>query len=115
MPHDVFISYSSRDKTTADAVCAKLEQAGIRCWIAPRDVLAGTQYGEAIIDAINGASVMVLVFSAACNESPHVRAEVERAASKGLAVLPLRIEQVLPAKALEFFLSSPHWLDAMTP
>jgi hypothetical protein len=41
MPHDVFVSYSSDDKPTADAVCATLENKGIRCWIAPRDILPG--------------------------------------------------------------------------
>lgn len=39
--HDVFISYASSDKPVADAVCAALEQRGIRCWIAPRDILPG--------------------------------------------------------------------------
>ena len=41
MAHDVFISYSAKDKTTADGVCATLEAKGIRCWIAPRDILPG--------------------------------------------------------------------------
>ncbi|NQT71340.1 MAG: toll/interleukin-1 receptor domain-containing protein [Chloroflexi bacterium] len=39
MAHDVFISYSTNDKTVADAVCATLESQKIRCWIAPRDAL----------------------------------------------------------------------------
>jgi hypothetical protein len=29
MAHDVFISYSNKDKVVADAVCAKLEEKGI--------------------------------------------------------------------------------------
>jgi hypothetical protein len=45
MAHDVFISHSSKDKLTADAICHSLEQNGIRCWIAPRDVRAGANYG----------------------------------------------------------------------
>jgi hypothetical protein len=49
----VFVSYSSEDKTIGDGVCAVLEANRIRCWIAPRDVFAGSDYGEAIIDAIN--------------------------------------------------------------
>ena len=36
--HDVFISYAHEDKPMADALCATLEQNGLRCWIAPRDV-----------------------------------------------------------------------------
>jgi hypothetical protein len=36
MAHDVFISYSTKDKPIADAVCGTLERNGVRCWIAPR-------------------------------------------------------------------------------
>ena len=115
MPFDVFISYSSKDKTVADAVCARLESAGVRCWIAPRDVLAGTSYGEAIIEAIQAAKIMVLVFSSSANASGHIPKEVERAVSKGLTILPFRIEDVPPGKSLDYFIGSVHWLDAMTP
>jgi len=52
MAHDVFISYAAEDKATADAVCDTLEAEGIRCWIAPRDVLPGMGYAEAIIEAV---------------------------------------------------------------
>jgi hypothetical protein len=38
---DVFISYSTRDKTVADAVISAHEKAGIRCWYAPRDITPG--------------------------------------------------------------------------
>ena len=115
MPHDVFISYSSRDKSVADAVCAKLEAERIRCWIAPRDVLPGIPYAEALIDAINGAKVLVLVLSAQSNASTHVLREVERSVHRGLAIIPFRIEDVALCRALEYFVSAPHWLDAMTP
>jgi hypothetical protein len=112
---DVFVSYASKDKVIADAVCARLEASGIRCWIAPRDIVAGTSYGEAIIDAIHGAKVMVLVFSSSANASGHIPKEVERAVSSGVAILPFRIEDVAPGKSLDYFIGSVHWLDAMTP
>src|SRR5580658_2233195 len=112
---DVFVSYASKDKIVADAVCARLEAAGIRCWIAPRDIVAGTSYGEAIIDAIRAAKVMVLVFSSSANASGHILKEVERAVSSGVAILPFRIEDVTPGKSLDYFIGSVHWLDAMTP
>jgi hypothetical protein len=112
---DVFVSYASKDKTVADAVCARLESAGIRCWIAPRDILASQSYGEAIIDAIHLAKVMVLVFSSNANASGQVPKEVERAVSNGVPILPFRIEDVVPAKSLDYFIGSVHWLDAMTP
>ena len=115
MPHDVFISYSSKDKTVADALCATLGAKRIRCWIAPRDVLPGVPYAEALIDGLNGSCVFVLVFSSEANISPSVAREVERACSKGLVIVPVRIEDVPMSKQMEFYLSSQHWLDALTP
>jgi hypothetical protein len=55
---------------------------------------------------------MVLVFSASANASAQVRREVERAVHKGVSILPVRIEDVLPSRSLEYFLSTQHWLDA---
>ncbi len=110
-----FICYSSRDKAWADAVCNALELAGHRCWIAPRDVTAGTEWGSAIIGGIDQCQIMVLIFSRHANASTHVRREVERALSKGLSILPLRIEDVQPQGAMEYALSSTQWLDAFAP
>src|ERR1700704_2779723 len=85
---DAFISYSSQDKPTADATCATLESMGIRCWIAPRDILPGADYGESIINAIENAKAMVLIFSSAANASPQIKREVERAVSKAVPIIP---------------------------
>jgi tetratricopeptide (TPR) repeat protein len=115
MPHDVFISYSARDKKAADAACAVLEAHGIRCWIAPRDVLPGANWAEAILNAMQQARVMVLIFSAHANQSEQIKHEVERAVSRGLPIIPVRLEDVLPAKSLEYFISASHWLDAFPP
>jgi hypothetical protein len=115
MAHDVFICHSSKDRTIANAICSTLEQNHIRCWIAPRDVLPGSDYGGAIIEAISSTRITVLVFSSNSNDSPHVRREIERTISHGIPVLPFRVEEITPSKALEYFISDAHWLDAMTP
>lgn len=115
MDFDAFISYSKMDKTAADAACAALEAAGVRCWIAPRDILPGNEYGTAIIEAIEHCRVMVLVFSSSANESRQIQREVERAVSKGVAIVPLRIEDTTPTKSMEYFIGTIHWLDALTP
>jgi hypothetical protein len=115
MPHDAFISYSTHDKAAADATCATLEASGIRCWIAPRDITPGAEWGEAIVDAINHCRVMILIFSANANKSQQIPREVERAVSKGIPVIPLRIQDIAPARSLEYFMGTVHWLDALTP
>ncbi len=115
MAHDVFISYSSKDKPVADAACATLESSGVRCWIAPRDVAPGVAYAESLVNGLSNSRLMVLVFSANSNRSPQVLREVERAVSKGLPILPLRIEDAPMSQAMEYYISSQHWLDALTP
>jgi len=115
MAHDVFISYSSKDKPVADAACATLESSGVRCWIAPRDVSPGMPYAESLVNGLSNSRLMVLVFSANSNRSPQVLREVERAVSKGLPILPLRIEDAPMSQEMEFYISSQHWLDALTP
>lgn len=113
--HDVFISYSSKDKTIADAVCAVMERNNIRCWIAPRDIMPGPDWAQSIIRGINGARVFLLIFSSFANTSSQIKREVERAAHRGIPIIPFRIDDVLPNETLEYFISTPHWLDALTP
>ena len=115
MAHDVFISYSTKDKAAADAACNVLERNGVRVWMAPRDILPGVGWAESLIGAINSARVMVLVYSSNANKSPQIEREVERAINKGLPVVPFRVEDVAPSATLEYFISETHWLDAFTP
>jgi len=113
MPHEVFISYASPNKAAADAVCAGLEQRSIRCWIAPRDIVPGVPWAESIIDAIEGSRVMLLLFSEASNKSVQVQREIERAVHKDVPLIPVRIENVMPTRTMEYFISSQHWFDAI--
>ena len=94
MSHDVFISHSSLDKLAADAVCHGLEAKGIRCWITPRDQIAGQPYGTQITAAIEAAQVMVLVFSDNVNKSHAVHNEINLAASADVTIVPFRIAKV---------------------
>jgi hypothetical protein len=110
-----FISYSTRDKSSAEIICNWLEKNNIRCWMAPRDISPGLDYGEAIIDAIHISKIAIVVFSSDANESKFVKKEVERAVSKGATIIVIRLHNVVPTKAMEFFLSSGHWLDAIAP
>lgn len=115
MAHDAFISYASEDKPIADGVCATLERHGVRCWIAPRDVVPGRPWAEAITEAMKGSQVAVLVFSSHANESQQISREVNLAASGSVPIIPFRIEDVEPSGSLAYFISDSHWLDALTP
>lgn len=117
---DVFISYENHDKETAFAACHTLEENGIRCWIAPRDIHSGTDWSTSIMEAIPQCSVLVLIFSEYADKSDDVKAEVTAAVLSGLTVIPLRVQDVQPhpKKRLHYELvlkSRCHWLDAFDP
>jgi TolB-like protein/Tfp pilus assembly protein PilF len=108
----VFISYASQDKAVADAVCLALEQAGVACWIAPRNVVPGESYAGAIVHAIDGTKLNVLILSEHGAASQHVLREVERASSRRHPVVAFRIDAAPMPVDMEYFLNTSQWLDA---
>src|SRR3954447_25865164 len=104
MAHDVFISHSAQDKAVADAVCAALESAEVRCWIAPRDVQPGRSFAGEITRAIQQSEIMVLIFSARSNASEQVLREVQLAVNARLHIIQFRIEDVHLNDDLRYFL-----------
>lgn len=115
MGHEVFISYPSLDKTVADAVCHALEDHGIRCWVAHRDVIPGQEWAAAIVEAIAACRILVLVITEATKHSTHLAREVELAAAHAVVIVPFHVHDVRLTGSLQYFLESRHWLDAMTP
>ena len=112
MAHDIFLSYSSRDQAAADMICQALEGAGIKCWIAPRDIAAGSQWGGSIVAAIEASRAVLIIFSEKSNDSPQVAREMECAVAKRLPLIPVRIADAMPTKDMEYFLGVSHWLNA---
>jgi hypothetical protein len=115
MAHDVFISHSAHNREVADAICETLENAAIRCWVAPRDVRPGRSFPGEITRAIQQSKVFLLVFSGHSNNSEQVLREVQLATDSRLPIIRFRIEDVALTDDLRYFLSTPHWLDALTP
>jgi chemotaxis protein histidine kinase CheA len=92
--HDVFISYSSLDKTAADAVRGAIESRGIRCWIDHNALVLGEQWEDEIPDAIASSQVMVLLISSHSNGSGNVKNELSCAVAAKIHIIPVRIENV---------------------
>jgi len=115
MAHDVFVSHSVKDKAIADAIVSRLEADLVTCWIAPRDVVPGADWGESIIDAIESSRIMILIFSRNADASPQIKREVERAVNKSVYIIPFRVDDIPPTKSLEYFISTSQWMDAFSP
>lgn len=112
MTHDVFISYSSKNKTAADAICHVLEENGVKCWMAPRDIPAGSEYGDLIDEAIKSSEIIVVVFSQTAAESPWVKGELNIAFEEQKTIIPFRIDSTPLKGQNRVILNQKHWIDA---
>lgn len=113
MARDVFISYRSEDKPSAERICSALEKENISCWIAPRDIPAGQQWAEHIVQALQQCKVFVLVLSSNSTNAKQISREAELADQQGLPIVTFRIEDVQPPPGLLYFLGNLQWLDAI--
>ena len=114
MARDVFISHSAQDKKTAETICSALEQSGIQCWVAPRDVRPGKSFPGEITRAIQQTKVMLMIFSRHSNSSEQVLREVQLAVDCRVPIIRLRIEDIPLSDDLRYYLSAPHYLDALS-
>ena len=60
MPYDVV--YATGDADTARAACDRLEVAGVRCWLAPREIIGGGGQAKHVLRAIAGNTAVLLNF-----------------------------------------------------
>jgi TIR domain-containing protein len=112
MGASVFISHSSHDHEIAVTVCEALERRGLGCWLSSRDIGPGENFQEAIVKAISSVHSMVLVFTGSANNSDEIKKEIALASHNHLAVIPLRVEDVVPTDAFQYELSTRQWVDA---
>lgn len=112
MDHDVFISYSSQDMKAAQAICHVLEQKEIRCWMAPRNIPPGSDYGDVIDDAIKSCKVVVVIFSETAAESQWVKGELNIAFEEQKTIIPFRLDNTPLKGQNRVMLNKTHWIDA---
>lgn len=107
----VFLSYSSKDHAIAETICGALENRGLKCWMSSRDIGPGENFQVSIIQAIRTAGMMVMVFSGNSNNSDEVKKEIALAGQHKLLVIPVRVEDVVPADAFQYELATRQWID----
>jgi hypothetical protein len=107
----LFICHSSKDATVAREVVGFLEAKGLTCWISSRDVLAGQNYQEAIVQALEGAAGIIFLFSESSSQSAEIRKELAIGSSVNIPVFPLRLSPIAPTGALRYELATRQWVD----
>ncbi len=115
MKHDVFIIHAHQDKSIADAICGKLESAGLKCWIPTPETSAGKDRAEATRNAIGSSRVIVLVLSENANTAAHIGREITHAFYARRIIITFRLGETLPRRGFLFYLGNVPWLNAVSP
>ncbi len=112
MTKQVLISYASADQEVALQICDYLEDTGISCWIAPRDIVPGMDWSGAIVSGLEEVEIVILVYSAAADNSKHVPREIERSDSKGKILIPFTLEDIASESSLSYYLGATQGIEA---
>jgi hypothetical protein len=97
--YSCFISYSANDDF-AKRIHADLQNSGVRCWFAPRDLPIGAKIWDAIDEAIKLRDKLVLILSKNSIDSDWVEDEVQKAFAeerdrKDVVLFPVRIDDAV--------------------
>ncbi|MCM1364873.1 MAG: TIR domain-containing protein [Faecalibacterium sp.] len=114
---DVFISYSTENQDIADMIVSCAERKGISCWIATRNIAAGS-YAQQIAQAIRKAKIFVVLVSSDAMLSPHVKNELDLATpgiKEGLTIMPFRIDSAELDDEFRYYLGRHEFFDGYTP
>ena len=103
-----FISYSSKNRSSAEAMTALLRQRHIDVWVAPDDIPPGSKYAQVIGRAIKECACMVLLFTNDAQNSSWVPKEVERAINYKKTIIPVQLEEVQLNEEFELYISTEH-------
>lgn len=102
----IFISYSTKNQKVANALCEYLEQQGVHCWIAPRDIPSASNYAGEITRAIKSCERFLLVYSKDAGKSEHVKNEINLAINNAKPILPYCLDNSPYDDDLEYYLST---------
>jgi len=102
---EIFISYSTIDIASAETVRNVLEQNGLSCWMAPRDIPGGSNYTKEIPNAIRNCKAFVLILSANAQSSHWVLKELDSAVNAGKVILPFMVEDCALNDEFNFLLT----------
>jgi uncharacterized protein YjbI with pentapeptide repeats len=98
--YSCFISYSAKDEFFAERLHADLQNKGVRCWFAARDLPIGAKTWDDIDEAIRLRDKLLVILSKASIDSDWVEDEVNKAyaeerSRKQVVLFPVRIDNVV--------------------
>lgn len=94
----VFVSYSRADLMLVLRLARCLRAGGAQTWVDVENLQPGQSWKEAIREAIGAARLFVIVLSEKSLQSAWTSVEIDLALAHGLAILPVMIEDLDPAR-----------------
>lgn len=110
--HDVFISYSTRDREQAYRIRSFLRENGIACWMAPESIPTGSNYTKEIPVAIRNCRIFLLILSENSQHSPWVLRELDGAVNNNKYILPYLLDDAPMVDEFQFLLTGCQWHPA---
>lgn len=111
MQPTAFISHASADAAQAMKLAGLLEQRGVRCWIAPRDVTPGQPYADEIVRGIEGCAAFVLLATGTSLSSRNVLNELEQAHRSARTIYTVMVNQPKVPSDASYYVARLHWLQ----
>ena len=107
--HDIFISYSTKDRQQAYEIRSFLTGKGISCWMAPESIPTGSNYTKEIPMAIRNCKVFLLILSENAQQSPWVLRELDGAVNNNRYILPYLLDDKPMEDEFQFLLTGCQW------
>ncbi len=86
--YDIFISYSQKDGEIAASLASRLDDAGLRCFLADKSILAASEWDTVLRNAIRNADRILVLLTPRAKDSLWVAAEIGAAWVLGKALIP---------------------------
>lgn len=115
---DLFISYhTDSSKYVVEQIVPMLESKGISCWYAPRD--CDNAWAEVILQAIDTASMFLVIINEQSMNSEHVKNEINAAFSRysknQLSIIIFKIDSSKLNATTEYYLGRIHMINGVEP
>jgi adenylate cyclase len=102
-PAEVFVSYSRSDKDRVLELAAKLRAAGVSVRVDQTGIDGATMWGEQIVNALEGAKVLLLMVTESAVHSQNVAKEVVLTSERKGHILPVHLAEPRAGTSDDFF------------
>jgi hypothetical protein len=94
----IFISYSRKDKKVVAQYVESLRKQDFIVWQDVSNISAGEKWHQALLDAIEQSSAVMVFWTQSAYHSPYVNEEIDQALKHGKHIIPVWLESATPLR-----------------